>query len=62
MDSSQGSLPATSVPLVPPGFLTIAQIQNLPNDAISSGNFVSVVGLVKDYQPPFKTLGTGMVL
>ena len=44
---------------LPVGFLTIEQIRNLSNDEIKSGSLVSVIGIVKDYQAPMQTAGTG---
>ncbi|EKD19970.1 uncharacterized protein L3040_002351 [Drepanopeziza brunnea f. sp. 'multigermtubi'] len=49
VNSSQLDLP------LPPGFLTIEDIRNLPNDKIAAMTMIkSVFGFVKDFQPPKK--------
>lgn len=47
---------------LPPGFQTIEQLQNSPSDQIKGGKMVNVIGFAKDYQPPFKSKGSGMEL
>lgn len=64
MDSSQGSLPVASQEMPPPGFVTIDQVRNLPNEKIAYGSnkkvpLVNVIGLLRDFQPPRRTGGTG---
>jgi hypothetical protein len=49
-----------SLPAVPSGFKTIEEIQNLPNEDIKNQIKISVIGFVKDFQPPVPTRGTGM--
>ncbi|KAG0649024.1 Protection of telomeres 1 [Hyphodiscus hymeniophilus] len=59
MESSQISDPRPSPDIVlPPGFLSVKQIQELPSTALKNGNLINVLGFVKDFQPPFKTSGT----
>lgn len=53
--SGQSEVP---VPL-PPGFRSIRQIKDMPNDQVQKGTFVSVIGFLKDYQSPVETRGTG---
>jgi protection of telomeres protein 1 len=49
-----------SLPTVPPEFKTIQEIQNIPNEDIKNQIKISVIGFVKDFQPPFQSRGTGM--
>jgi hypothetical protein len=49
-----------SLPTVPLDFKTIQEIQNLPNEDLQRKIIVSVIGFVKDFQPPTPTRGTGM--
>jgi hypothetical protein len=60
MDATQTSTPnsSPSVP-VPPGFLTIEQIQQLPSQALKDKQKVNVIGFLKDFQPPIRSQGTG---
>jgi hypothetical protein len=53
-DPSQRELP------LPTGFSTIEQIRNLPSNLIKAGTMVNTIGLIKDFQPPVRTKGTGM--
>ncbi len=45
---------------LPPGFEKIEDIMNMPNERLQKNPLVNVIGLVKDYQPPIPTKGTGM--
>jgi hypothetical protein len=47
---------------LPPGFRTIEDIQSMPSQSIKAGTMVSVIGFVKDFRPPVRTNGTGMLL
>jgi protection-of-telomeres protein 1 len=49
-----------SLPTVLPEFKTIEEIQNLPNEDLQKKIIVSVIGFVKDFQPPVPTKGPGM--
>jgi protection-of-telomeres protein 1 len=51
-----------SLPAVPSGFKTIEEIQNLPNEDLKKQILVSVIGFVKDFQPPVPTKGTSMII
>ena len=51
-----------TVPTVPQGFKTIEEIQNLPNEDLKKQILVSVIGFVKDFQPPVPTKGTSMII
>jgi hypothetical protein len=51
-----------SPPKVPSGFKTIEEIQNLPNEDLKKQILVSVIGFVKDFQPPVPTKRTGMII
>lgn len=62
MGSQDNSEPPSSGPVLPPGFLSIENILNLPSDKVRTGAMVSVIGFVKDFQPPIPTRGTGMLL
>jgi hypothetical protein len=55
--STQGQ--SGSAPPLPEGFRTIEQIQNMPSCSIKAGEMVSVIGFVKDFQPPVQTRGSG---
>lgn len=55
-DSSQPSTPETPLP---EHFESIESIKNMPNDRLKNKPLVNVIGLVKDYQPPIQTQGTG---
>jgi hypothetical protein len=57
MASTPSSSPPLSRPTLPSGFKSIEEIQNVPNDQIKAGTLVSVIGFVKDYQPPMQTRG-----
>ncbi|RDL39800.1 uncharacterized protein BP5553_04140 [Venustampulla echinocandica] len=52
--SGQSELP---LPL-PPGFKSIREIKDMPNDQVKKGTFVGVIGFLKDYQSPIQTRGT----
>ncbi|CZS94473.1 uncharacterized protein RCO7_10094 [Rhynchosporium graminicola] len=43
---------------LPPGFKTIMEIRDLPHDQLVRKVLVSLVGIVKDFQPPMQTSGT----
>lgn len=43
----------------PDGFSTIWQIQNLPDQDLRSMKVVHVIGVLKDFQTPMRTKGTG---
>jgi hypothetical protein len=49
-----------SPPTVLPEFKTIEEIQNLPDEDLKKKKIVSVIGFVKDFQPPVQTRGPGM--
>ena len=60
---SENSTASSSPDVVPPaGFLSIKQVQELPNEALKLGQMVNVIGFLKDVQPPCKTSGTGMLV
>lgn len=44
---------------LPEGFMSIEDIQSLPNQQIRDGRLVNLIGFVKDYQPPIQTRGSG---
>ena len=54
--SSQDEVP------LPNGFLSIEQIREIDPFRLKAMPKVSVIGFVKDVQPPIKTAGTGMEL
>jgi protection-of-telomeres protein 1 len=62
MSTQEVSEPSSSAPVLPPGFRTIEDIQGLPSDKIRAGEMVSVIGFIKDYQPPIRTKGPGKLL
>ena len=45
---------------LPAGFSTIRHILDLPNDVIRAEAEFNVFGVLKDFQVPFQTKGTGM--
>ena len=45
---------------LPPTFLSIEAIRELPNDDIKKGKMVNVIGFIKDFQKPIETRGTGL--
>lgn len=53
--------PPLDEPPLPPGFLSIQDIRNLPNEKIAAKIMIkNIVGFVKDFRPPIPTRGTGM--
>jgi hypothetical protein len=44
---------------LPPNFKTIEYILNLNENQLSTKPMVNVIGVVRDYQPPTFTKGTG---
>ncbi|KAL2075292.1 hypothetical protein VTL71DRAFT_235 [Oculimacula yallundae] len=48
---------SSQVPALPPGFKTIEEIRDLPNDQLTRKVLVSLIGMVKDFMPPTDTSG-----
>ncbi|KAI6715797.1 hypothetical protein PZA11_006100 [Diplocarpon coronariae] len=53
MNSSVYDFPAK--PPLPPGFHSIEEVHSLPNEQVRAGFKISIIGFVKDYQPPIET-------
>ena len=45
---------------LPPQFEQIEDIMRMPSERLKKSPLVNLIGLVKDYQPPIPTKGTGM--
>lgn len=56
-DSSQEA--SQELPL-PPTFQTVESILDFSNEHLLKKSTVSVIGVIKDYQPPVQTRGPGM--
>lgn len=54
-----GDIFSSELPL-PPHFEKIEDLTNIPSDRLQKNPLVNVIGLIRDYQPPVKTKGTGM--
>jgi hypothetical protein len=44
----------------PPQFEKVEDIMRMPSERLRKSPLVNVIGLVKDYQPPIPSKGTGM--
>jgi protection of telomeres protein 1 len=61
MISTQDSEENSSLELpLPPQFEQIEDIMRMPSERLKKSPLVNLIGLVKDYQPPIPTKGTGM--
>lgn len=61
MISTQDSEENSSLELpLPPGFEKIEDLMSMPTERLQKCPLVSIIGLVKDYQPPIPTNGPGM--
>jgi hypothetical protein len=60
MISTQDAEENSSLELpLPPGFEKIEDLMSMPSERLQKSPFVNVIGLVKDYQPPIPTKGSG---
>jgi hypothetical protein len=61
MISTQDSEETSSLELpLPPGFEKIEDLMSMPTERLQKSPLVNIIGLVKDYQPPIPTKGSGM--
>ena len=60
-EPSKGTLPS-SITTLPEGFMSIQQIQELPNEKIQRNTIVNVIGLATDFQAPIQSRGSGRIL
>jgi hypothetical protein len=63
MISTQDSedLSSSELPL-PRDFEKIEDLMSMPTERLQKNPLVNVIGLVRDYQPPISTKGTGMLI
>lgn len=62
MASPQSSIANSSSPAqVPYQFEIVEDLLSMDNDRLRKTPLINVIGVVKDYQPPVQTKGTGII-